>query len=115
MTLQGMKATILSLFYRGAQAAVVCFDLTDHSSFDQAKFWVTDVQTNLRHCHIYLCGTKKDLVDHLEKNKDLPQVDYHMVMDYAEEVRVKVFETSSKTSENIQELFFKIAEDYVRG
>uniref|UniRef100_V9L127 Ras-related protein Rab-24-like protein n=1 Tax=Callorhinchus milii TaxID=7868 RepID=V9L127_CALMI len=33
------------IYYRGARAAVVCFDLTDSSSFARAKFWVNEVQS----------------------------------------------------------------------
>ena len=102
------------LYCRGAHAAIVCIDLTDHSSFDRAKFWVNEMQTNEKHCRLYLCMTGKEQVDQHEKNKDLCQVDYDSVMDYGEDIRVEVFKTSSKTPENTRELFFKIAEDYVR-
>ena len=36
----------------------------------------------LQHCKIYLCGTKKDLVEGELKNRR--KVDYHTVTDYAE-------------------------------
>ena len=100
------------IYYRGAKAAVVCFDLTDRSSFDRAKYWVNELRKNEEHCRLYLCGTKKDLVE--GENKHMRQVDYHMVTDYADEIQAEVFETSSKTSENIRELFFKIAVDYAK-
>ena len=35
----------------------------------------------LQHCNLYLCGCKKDLVDN---EKNMRQVDYHNVLDYAE-------------------------------
>ncbi len=104
--------SMTKLFYRHAQAAIVCYDVTDRSSFQRAKFWVNEMQANEKLCRLYLCGTKKDLVD--GENKYLRQVCHHVVADYADEIRAEVFETSSKTSENIQELFLKIAEDYVK-
>ncbi|XP_022086566.1 ras-related protein Rab-24-like [Acanthaster planci] len=99
------------IYYRGAKAAIVCYDLTDTTSFDRAKFWVEELKKNEEFCKIYLCGTKFDLVDDDRKRR---QVDYHSVTDYAEELHAEVFETSSKTGYNIKELFFKIAKDYVR-
>eukprot|EP00908_Phaeocystis_cordata_P008270 Transcript_18930.p2 GENE.Transcript_18930~~Transcript_18930.p2 ORF type:complete len:234 (-),score=41.77 Transcript_18930:1207-1908(-) len=55
----------LSSFYcRGARAAIICFDLTDRSSFDsiQAK-WIKKVADEAENgCHICLVGTKADLV-----------------------------------------------------
>lgn len=32
------------IYYRGAKAAIVCYDLTDSSSFERAKFWVKELQ-----------------------------------------------------------------------
>lgn len=98
------------IYYRGAKAAIVCYDLSDRTSFERVRFWVNELRNNEEKCRIYLCGTKKDITDE-EKNKRA--IDYHMTTDYAEEIQALVFETSSKTGENIRELFQKIAEDYV--
>ncbi|XP_072032357.1 ras-related protein Rab-24-like isoform X2 [Amphiura filiformis] len=99
------------IYYRGAKAAIVCYDLTDSLSFDRAKFWVEELLKNEEKCKIYLCGTKYDLVDEDRKNR---QVDYHLTTDYADEIHAQVFETSSKSGYNIKELFFKIAKDFVQ-
>uniref|UniRef100_A0A8C8FEJ2 Ras-related protein Rab-24 n=1 Tax=Oncorhynchus tshawytscha TaxID=74940 RepID=A0A8C8FEJ2_ONCTS len=32
------------IYYRGARAAIVCYDLTDTSSFQRARFWVKELQ-----------------------------------------------------------------------
>ena len=44
------------IYYRGARAAIVCYDLTESSSFDRAKFWVRELQMNEEVCivHVYL-------------------------------------------------------------
>lgn len=34
------------IYYRGAKAAIVCYDLSDGSSFDRAKFWINELQQN---------------------------------------------------------------------
>lgn len=99
------------IYYRGAKAAVLCYDLTDKSSFERAKFWVNELKTYEDNCKIYLCGTKYDLV---QGDKKLRQVDYHTTTDYADEINAKVFETSSKTGHNVEELFFQLAQDYSR-
>ncbi|KAJ8394455.1 hypothetical protein AAFF_G00046660 [Aldrovandia affinis] len=97
------------IYYRGACAAIVCYDLTDSGSFSRLKFWVKELQNCEQQCKIYLCGTKSDLV---EANRSFRQVDYHDAQDYAEEVEAELFETSSKTGRNIDELFQKVAEDF---
>lgn len=97
------------IYYRGAKAAVVCYDLTDSESFARVRFWVNELKSNEEKCKIYLCGTKKDLVKEDKKSR---KVDYHMATDYADEINAQVFETSSKTNEGIRELFRKVGEDF---
>ncbi|XP_053894189.1 ras-related protein Rab-24 isoform X1 [Malaclemys terrapin pileata] len=99
------------IYYRGARAAIVCYDLTDSSSFQRAKFWVTELQNFEENCQIYLCGTKSDL---LEEDRKKRGIDFHDVQDYADEIKAELFETSSKTGQSVDELFQKVAEDYVQ-
>lgn len=97
------------IYYRGAKAAIVCYDLTDSSSFQRVQFWVKELQSCEELCRIYLCGTKSDLVGN---DRSTRKVDYHDVQDYADEIKAQLFETSSKEGRNIDELFQKVAEDY---
>ncbi|CAH1258309.1 ras-related protein Rab-24-like isoform X1 [Branchiostoma lanceolatum] len=99
------------IYYRGAKAAVVCYDLTDDGSFERAKFWVKELNDNEEACRVYLCGTKLDLV---QENRKARKVDYHMTTDYADEIHAEVIETSSKTGFNVSELFEKVAEGFAR-
>ncbi|XP_018584103.1 ras-related protein Rab-24 [Scleropages formosus] len=98
------------IYYRGAKAAIVCYDLTDSSSFLRAKFWVKELQNCEEHCKIYLCGTKTDLI---EADRSARQVDYHDVQDFADEIKAQYFETSSKTGRSVEDLFRKVAADYI--
>ncbi|GBL98143.1 Ras-related protein Rab-24 [Araneus ventricosus] len=98
------------IYYRNSNAAIVCYDLTDVVSFERAKFWVSELLKSEEKCRLYLCGTKKDLI-----NKDRKRaVDYHNVTDYADEVNAEVFETSSKTGGGVEELFYKIGENFLK-
>lgn len=94
------------IYYRGARAAIICYDLTDSSSFDRVKFWVNELRTHEENCKIYLCGTKLDLV---MKDKKVRRVDYHFTTDYADEIHAKLFETSSLKGDNVCELFYDVA------
>ncbi|XP_066946743.1 ras-related protein Rab-24-like isoform X2 [Macrobrachium rosenbergii] len=99
------------IYYRDAKAAVICYDITNIKSVDRAKFWVGEVQKHEENCKLYLCGTKLDLV---KEDPQRREVDYHDLNDYAEEINGKLFETSSKTNTNIEELFACIVEDYAK-
>ncbi|XP_039266544.1 ras-related protein Rab-24-like [Styela clava] len=98
------------IYYRGARAAIVCYDVADVKSFEKARFWVNELQDAEEHCKIYLCGTKLDLV--LDEGKQRA-VDYHDCVDYGTEIGATVFETSSKTNHNVLALFQRIADEYV--
>lgn len=34
------------IYYRGARAAILCFDLTDAESFDKARYWAGELEQN---------------------------------------------------------------------
>lgn len=87
-------------YYRGAAAAIVCYDVTKTESFDKAKFWISELRSVEENCKIYLCGTKKDLLNDLQKKAN-PSLE--KVQRYADGVQIKLFITSSKTGENVGE------------
>ncbi|CAD5118643.1 DgyrCDS7330 [Dimorphilus gyrociliatus] len=89
------------IYYRGARAAIVCYDITDDTSFDRVKHWVRELRKNEENCLVYLCGCKKDLV---HENKQIRKVDYHDVNDYADDIKAKLFETSSLLNDGVGEL-----------
>ncbi|XP_065175795.1 ras-related protein Rab-24-like [Sycon ciliatum] len=101
-----------SQYYRGAGAAIICYDITQEASFAKAKWWVDQLKENEPDCQIYLAGNKLDLV----KDQGHPRaIDRHDVLDYCNTVDGEFLETSSKTGENIEELFQLIAKDYNRA
>lgn len=103
------------IYYRGAAAAVICYDITNQQSFDRVRFWVDELQKHEENCRIYLCGTKFDAV---EENRCKRQVDYHSVTDFADEIiphESRVFETSARSGHNVHEVFEAIAKDFVRA
>ena len=34
------------IYYRGAKAAIVCYDLSDRTSFERVRFWVKELKNN---------------------------------------------------------------------
>ena len=100
------------IYYRGASAAVVCYDVTDADSWERLGFWVAELRRFEERCRVYLCATKADLVD--ARGGRRAAVDPHDAADYAEEEGcVGPIETSSKTGQNVEELFLRIARDYL--
>lgn len=101
-----------AMYYRSARAALICFDLTDSTSFDKAKYWVDQVKAAEPDCRIYLCGTKLDLIEEALQPRE---VQSRTVINYGREIDSDVFETSSKRGTNIDQVFEKVAEDFMKS
>jgi len=99
------------IYYRSARAAIVCYDLTNKQSFGKVRFWIEELLANEKNCDIYIVGTK---LDKIQEDPESRAIESHNVENYAENIGAKVFETSSKTGENVENLFYKIAEEYTK-
>ncbi|KAG7200613.1 hypothetical protein KM043_001171 [Ampulex compressa] len=97
------------IYYRGAKAAIVCYDVTKSNTFQRVKFWVRELRSIEEGCKVYICATKKDILD----NSIPPSPDLDTVEAYADGIQAKLFVTSSKTGENVAELFNEIAQDFM--
>lgn len=98
------------IYYRDAGAAIVCYDLTEKSSLDRANFWIQELRDNEENCKLYMCGCKRDLIIDCPSKR---QVERGAAEALADNNNAEIFETSSKTGENIDKLFERIASDYV--
>ena len=95
--------SLAPMYYRGAAAAIVVYDVTNKDSFTGAKSWVKELQRRGDpNVVIALAGNKADL-DSRRK------VDYEEAHQYAEENAILHLETSAKTAVNVKQLFVAIA------
>ena len=95
--------SLAPMYYRGAAAAIVVYDITNYDSFLRDKQWVKELQrqgnTNIV---IALTGNKQDL-------EDKRKVDPSEAQAYSDDNGILFKETSAKTSHNVGELFVDIA------
>ena len=90
------------MYYRGASAAVVVYDVTDRDSFEGAKRWISELQKQTgKDIIIGLAGNKVDLHS---KRKVLTNEGSQLAKDKS----CIFFETSAKVATNIKDIFTKI-------
>lgn len=95
--------SLAPMYYRGAQAAIVVYDITNEESFSRAQNWVKELQRQASpNIVIALSGNKADLATKRA-------VDSQVAQSYADENSLLFMETSAKTSMNVTEIFMAIA------
>ncbi|KAK3436493.1 ras-related protein RHN1 isoform X2 [Eucalyptus grandis] len=95
--------SLAPMYYRGAAAAVVVYDLTSMDSFQRAKKWVLELQRQGNPKLImFLVANKADL----EQKRQVLSEEGEQ---YAKENGLSFLETSAKTAQNVNELFYEIA------
>lgn len=91
------------MYYRGAGAAIIVYDITSQESFHAVKSWVKELQLHgPSHIVLAIAGNKCDLEDHREVTKAVGK-------SYSESIGAAYVETSALTAINISELFIAIS------
>ncbi|KAG5860497.1 Rab5-like GTPase [Encephalitozoon hellem] len=96
--------SLIPMYYRGAQVALIVYDITSAESFETAKRWVEELGFEKPKEFIkVLIGNKSDL----ESDR---RVEYQQGKEYADSHNLLFFESSAKTGKSIAEIFNAIAE-----
>ena len=90
------------MYYRGAAAAIIVYDITSASTFKEAQRWVDELRREGTDGVILaLAGNKLDK----DADREVPKAD---ALDYAEKNSLIFAETSAKTGFGISQLFVAI-------
>ncbi|KAG9265265.1 ras-related protein Rab-34a isoform X1 [Astyanax mexicanus] len=97
---------IASTYYRGAQAVIIVFDLTDVASLQHTRQWLEDAmkENDPTNVLLFLVGTKKDLSSPAQYS--LIEED---AVKMAAEIKAEYWAVSSLSGENVREFFFRVA------
>ncbi|EWM29666.1 ras-related protein rab-5b [Nannochloropsis gaditana] len=96
--------SLAPMYYRGAAAAIVVYDITRRESFGTLQRWVSELQEKgPRDLRIMVAGNKKDL----EGDR---QVAAEEAEAYAESIGARYMETSAKDDMAVQDLFLSLCQ-----
>ena len=94
--------SLAQMYYKDAQVALLVYDITQKSTFDDIQFWVKELEANASsNVFKYILGNKSDLIN-------FQQVLYQSVCMYAETIGAVAKEISAKENIGIRELFEEI-------
>ena len=96
--------SLAPMYYRGAKAAVVVYDITKKDTLNGAKSWIDELKKKQADCIIILVGNKFDL----NEERNIVASD---VKEYARDHDLIHIEASAKTGHNVEEIFNKICQE----
>ena len=90
--------TLLPLYYKRADAAIIIYDITSYESFVNVQSWVDELRNSAPNdMTITICGNKNE--------NEEREVDSKVARIYTEQFGGYYIETSAKSNVNIQQLF----------
>ncbi|MFX1570281.1 MAG: Rab family GTPase [Promethearchaeota archaeon] len=97
-------------FYKGLEAVILIFDLTNRKSFESIQNWYNDIKRNVIPSKEiltgFILGNKEDLTS---ERKITSEEGFRI----AKELDLEYLETSALTGKNVEESFYKLAESLI--
>ena len=94
--------SLAPMYYRGAEGAIIVYDITQKDSFDGAKNWLDEIKIKgPENCEFILVGNKSDL-------EECRKIEKEEVTDFAIENNITHILTSAKTGKNIGLVFERL-------
>lgn len=91
------------MYYKGAAAAIVVYDITKQSTFKTLQGWVEELRAQgPDNIAIAIAGNKCDL-------ESAREVESSAAESYANAIGASFLETSAKTKTNVDEIFLQIS------
>lgn len=102
---------ITQSYYRGVQAIMLVYDVSEKKTFDSVEYWMKNIQSHAHsNVQVSLVGNKTDL----RVGGQMACVDSVAGLQIARKQNVPHFETSAKTAENVDRAFYSLLEAVVR-
>ncbi|XP_019482844.1 PREDICTED: ras-related protein Rab-13 [Hipposideros armiger] len=97
--------TITTAYYRGAMGIILVYDITDEKSFENIQNWMKSIKENAS------AGVERLLLGNKCDMEAKRKVQKEQANKLAREHGIRFFETSAKSSMNVDEAFSSLARD----
>ncbi len=95
-------------YYKGADGAVICYDLTDAESWEKVKFWVKEIQQAEDDVTLAIVGCKLDLVVGSVKRASSKD----SILQFCNSIGARHYETSALSGQGVAQPFTEIAQAF---
>ena len=103
---QEQYRSMVQMYYRDADAAIICFDVSNPKSFQSVFYWINEMNNNCNNDRsnfvLAMAGNKSDLDESQKK------ITFAQASEVAQENQMIYGETSAKTGEGVEDLFLEI-------
>ena len=106
--------TMSSTYYRGADGAIIVYDVTSLESFNNVGRWLEDMNMYNRNVYKIIVGNKNDNTSNQTLSTDTKVVSSQHAQKLAERLDLKLFETSAKEDNNVKEMFEDVAYELLK-
>ena len=97
--------SITAIYYKGAKGALVVYDTTDQSSFNNIDKWILEIKDKTsKDIKLMMIGNKIDLVDERK-------VENEEALKKAEAFGIPLMETSALDATNVKEAFYDLLKE----
>lgn len=95
--------SLAPMYYRGASAAILVYDITNPSSFAALKDWASELKQNgPSDLVLVVCGNKLDLIDYRLVGRSVGE-------EYAAGIGAMYVEASAKEGKGVEDMFTDVA------
>ena len=101
--------SITAAYYKGAKGAMIVYDVTNQSSFDNVDKWANEIKEKAaRNINLMIVGNKTDLTDKIAVTSE-------MATEKAKALEIPVMETSALDSTNVKEAFYQLLREMYKS
>ena len=103
---QEIFQALAETFYKGAKGVILMYDITNQESFKKLRNRIEELRENEPQAIIFLVGNKCDKPDRIVTEEEGKKL--------AEEYNIEIYETSAKTGQNVNEIFYHLTKKIVK-